>query len=235
VGSDAARSKGEGVDVAQHLRNRFRGDKPEFAGLRGVPGDDARDVDSLVNIPEIASHIGRVFTLGVKAAAVEELHLGILLGHPQDVRIEIAEGGGEHHGRTVQVDHVAHGLLHGGCLRNAGFFDTLDPVEFLNAGAPLRMRLVVAVVVLGPDVDETHRHLVGGEGVMGHQSDRGQGKETQRQQDFGEQALHGKEMGLENLGLGFRGLKAPAGLPIRRRSTARSRRRPRRPSVLPAR
>ena len=60
-----------------------------------MSGHDSRDVNRFIDVAKVAAHILRVLALGVKAAAMQELDFGILLGHFQDVRIEVAEGGRE--------------------------------------------------------------------------------------------------------------------------------------------
>ena len=62
----------EGVDVAQHLRDRFCGDKAELAGFAGgIAGDDAGDVLGLVDIAKIAAGVLRILVAPQPAAMLE--------------------------------------------------------------------------------------------------------------------------------------------------------------------
>src|SRR5258705_2605020 len=60
---DAPRAQGEGVDVAQHLRNGLRGDEADFLGLAGVARRDAVDVLALVDVAEVAAGVHRMLVL----------------------------------------------------------------------------------------------------------------------------------------------------------------------------
>ena len=71
-GIHAAGAEREGVDVAQHLRNRLGGDEAELLRLGHVAGDDARQVLALVDVAEVAADVGRVLAFLVQAAAVQE-------------------------------------------------------------------------------------------------------------------------------------------------------------------
>ena len=87
-------------------------------------------------------------------AAMAELHSLILGRHLQHIRVEIAEAGGEQQRRVVQLDHALHGLGDIVGLGNFLFFDDLDAGHFLQDGCRFCMRLVIAIVVLGADIDE---------------------------------------------------------------------------------
>src|SRR5207247_755994 len=73
------RAHGEGIDVAQYLRDRFGSDKTELTGFRHVAGDDAADMLGFVDVAEIAAGVLRVL-FAPQAAAVLETKLWILVG-----------------------------------------------------------------------------------------------------------------------------------------------------------
>jgi hypothetical protein len=143
----------EGVDVAQHLRDRFRRDEPELAAFGGVAGDDAGNILRLVDIAEIAAGVGRVF-LAPEAAAMLEAQFWKFLCHLDDVRVVIAERGREQQRRAVEVDHGLDGLLDRVGLGHLFFFDHLEAGQLLHRRRALRVGLVVTVVVARPDIDE---------------------------------------------------------------------------------
>ncbi len=93
----AARSQGEAVDVAEYLADRFGAHEPELVRLGRQTGHHARYVLSLVDVAKKAAHVFRVLAFDVKAAAVKKLHFRELLGHPQHMRVVIAEGRGKEH------------------------------------------------------------------------------------------------------------------------------------------
>jgi hypothetical protein len=78
-GVDRARAHGEGVDVAQHLRDRLGRDEADLAALAHVAGDHAVEVLRLVDVAEEAAGVLGVLALGPHAAAMGEAHvLGFL-------------------------------------------------------------------------------------------------------------------------------------------------------------
>ena len=154
----------EGVDVAQHLRDRLGGDEAELAGLGRIAGDDAGDVLRLVDIAEIAAGVLRVL-VGPQAAAMLEAQLRILVGHLDHVRIVVAERGREQQRRAVEIDHRLHGLFDRVGLRDLFFLDHLDAGHLLQRRGALRVGLVVAVVVARADIDEADRGVRGRRGT----------------------------------------------------------------------
>ena len=102
-----------------------------------------------------------------------ELDVGIFLRHRQHVRIEIAERGREQQRGAVEVDHRLHRLLDVDRLRHVLLFDDGDAFHLLQRRGALGMGLVVAVVVLRPDIDEADGEI-GGERRRKWQPARGQ-------------------------------------------------------------
>ena len=90
---------------------------------------------------------------------MEEGHLRVLGCHLQDVRVEVAEGGREEHLCAVQVDHALHGLLDVHGLGDLLLLEDLDAGQLRYARRALGVGLVVAIVILGADVDEAHDRL----------------------------------------------------------------------------
>ncbi len=113
-----------------------------------------------------------MLAFGVHTAAMQELHFRILLRDFEYVWVEITEGRRKHNLRSILVDHIAHRFLDRCGFWHARLFNPFNPVELLNAGTTLCMSLVVAVVVLWPDVDEAHHHFVGRSGNSGADGER---------------------------------------------------------------
>src|SRR6267142_1103739 len=180
---DRARAHGEGVDVPQYLWDRLGGDEAELLRLGGVAGDDAVQVLALVDVAEVAADVLRMLALGPETAAVGEADLGILLGHPEDVRIEVAERRREQERRAVLLDHRPHRLLHVGGVRDLLLLDHRDAGHLLEGGGRLGLRLVVAVVVAWADVDDAHDQLVGCERTAGgrERAERPRPREAQQE------------------------------------------------------
>ncbi len=153
VGIGGLRAQHEGVDVAEHLRDRLRGHEAELARLGGMACDDAGDVLRLVDITEIAADVLRVL-LGPQAARVLEPRLRIFVGELEHMRAEVAVGGREQECRAVEIDHGLHGLLDRIRLRHFLFLDHLDAGHLLERRGAGGVGLVVAVVVARPDIDE---------------------------------------------------------------------------------
>ena len=89
---DALRAEGEGVDVAQHLRDRLGGDEAELLALRGVPGDDTVQVLALVDVAEVARRVLRVLAFGPQPAAMGEIGLRHVAGPQRGEPKEILQG-----------------------------------------------------------------------------------------------------------------------------------------------
>ena len=150
----------EGVDVAQHLRDRLGGDEAELAGLGGVAGDDAGDVLRLVDIAEIAAGVLRVL-LRPQPAGMLEARLGKFVGELDHVRAEVAERGREQERGAVEIDHQLHGLLDRVGFRDLLLLDHLDAGHLLQRRGAGGVRLVVAVVVARADIDEADDGILG--------------------------------------------------------------------------
>ena len=159
---DALGPEGISVDVAEDLRDPLGRDEAELFRLAGVGGDHAREILRLVDEAEVAADVLRVLVGAPEAAAVEEHDVRILLGHLEDVRIEVAERGREDELRPVGVDHADHRLLDVDVLRYLLLLVDLDAGDLLDRGGAFGVGLVVAVVVLRADVDEAH-----GDGLAG--------------------------------------------------------------------
>ena len=96
---------------------------------------------------------------------MEEGDVRELLRLDEDVRIEVAERRRKEQLRPVEADHALHRLLDGVGLGDVLFLADLDAGELGDDERALVVRLVVAVVVLRPDVDEADRQrLVRGVG-----------------------------------------------------------------------
>ena len=106
---------------------------------------------------------GGVLAFLVEAPAVEKRHLRVLLGDLEDVGVEVAERRGKDDGGAVELDHALHRLLHVLGLRNVLLFADLNAGQGGDDRRPLRVGLVVAVVALRADVDESSRR----EGFLG--------------------------------------------------------------------
>src|SRR5262249_48800486 len=91
LGVDRLGTEGEGVDVAQDLRNRLGGDEAQLAALGREPGDDPGEILRLVDVTEVAAGVHRMLALGPQATAMAELDLLKLPGFLQHVRIEVTE------------------------------------------------------------------------------------------------------------------------------------------------
>jgi len=94
----------KGVDVAEHLGNGLAGDKTELLRARGMAGNDAAQVLTLVDETEVTADVGGVDFLIVKSAAMEESDLGIALRHDQHMGVEVAERRWKEHFRAIQLD-----------------------------------------------------------------------------------------------------------------------------------
>ena len=110
---------------------------------------------------------------------------GILGGHRQHVRVEVAERGGEDQRRAVLRDHAASMVFCTAAV--SGTFSsstTLTPGIFLSAAAACGLRLVVAVVVARADVDHAHgqRRLRAARCECAGQRQRGAGEGAAGQQ-----------------------------------------------------
>src|SRR5450830_1823670 len=70
-----ARAQQEGIDVAQHLRNRLGGHEADLAALAHVAGHHAIEVLAFVDVAEEAAHVLGVFAFGPQAATVREAHI----------------------------------------------------------------------------------------------------------------------------------------------------------------
>ena len=139
-------------------------------------GDDARHVLGLVDVAEVAADVGRMLALRVHPAAMKEGHILVLLRHLQDVRVEVTERSRENQLGAIEIDHALHGLLDGDGLRDHLLLANLDPRHFGQRGGALGVCLVVTVVGLGADVDETDRQRIGRSGGGRSREKRGQGK-----------------------------------------------------------
>jgi hypothetical protein len=137
---------------------------------------------------------------------VEEGDLWVLLRHREDVRVEVAEGRREEHGRAVEVDHALHGLLDVEGLGDLLFLQDLDAGGALDGFGALVVRLVVAVVVLGPDVEEAD-----GRSVRGDRTARP--SESDRAEEGGEQGQEEMSHVVRPLGGGRSGLVCLAPAP----------------------
>ena len=139
---------------------------PSFLLFDVMAGDDAGDILRLVDVAEVAAHVGGVLAFLIQAPAVQEgdvLELARLL---EDVGVEVAERGGKHHRRPVEVDHALHRLLNGHGLRDHLFLADLHARQLGQRRRALGVGLVVAVVGLRTDVDEAD-----GEGRRGRVGD----------------------------------------------------------------
>jgi hypothetical protein len=148
----------EGVDIAQHLRDRLGGDETELAGFSRVAGDDAGNILRLVDIAEVAAGVLRIL-VGPQPAAVFEMQLGKLGRHLDHMRIVISERGRKQQRGAVEVDHRLHGLFDGVGLRDFFFLDHLEAGHFLQRRSAGGVGLIVAVVVARADIDEADRGL----------------------------------------------------------------------------
>src|SRR6185503_19783594 len=72
LGVHRSRAQRVRIDVAQDLGNRLGGHEAQLAALRGGRGDDAGDVLRLVDVAEIAAHVGGVLALDVQAPTVQK-------------------------------------------------------------------------------------------------------------------------------------------------------------------
>ena len=94
--------------------------------------------------------------------------------HFQHVRVEIAEAGGEQQRRAVQLDHALHGLRDVVGLGNLFLLDDLDAGHLLQHRSRFGVRLVVAVIVLRPDIDEADDEFLGCSCLVYREPERGQ-------------------------------------------------------------
>src|SRR5580765_6644149 len=74
--------------------------KPSFFVLLVWPADSVQ-VLAFVDVAEVAADVLGMLALGPEAAAVREPDLRVLLGHAENVRIEVAERRREQQGRAV--------------------------------------------------------------------------------------------------------------------------------------
>ena len=131
--------------------------------MAGKTGDHTIEVLALVDVTKEAAGVGWVHTLGPQATAMGKVHIREALGHLDDVRVEVTEGGREDQRRAVLTDHRFHRLLHGHCLRHVFFFNHHHVRQRLDDGRGLGMRLVVAKIVAGADIDKAHhQRVIGG-------------------------------------------------------------------------
>src|SRR5215472_18581778 len=93
---------------------------------------------------------------------MRETDLRVLLSHPQDVGIEVAERGREQQRGAILLDHGGHRLLHVGRLRHLLLLDHDDAGHLLDRGGRLGLRLAVTVVVAWADIDDAYHEFVGG-------------------------------------------------------------------------
>uniref|UniRef100_A0A494G987 Uncharacterized protein n=1 Tax=Solanum lycopersicum TaxID=4081 RepID=A0A494G987_SOLLC len=167
----------DGVDVADHFRNRERGDIADLLGLGHLRCEEAADITTLVG----ARQVGAKILVLLVAGGVFEGHLGKLLGDFQR-RVHVAERGGEDQ-VVVVLGHVADHPLGVGALGHV-----LDVIggdlraEFLRQRlAPLFMLIRPAVVADRADVDETDLQRIGSAGAQADpQTDGGAQQFVQR-------------------------------------------------------
>jgi hypothetical protein len=133
---DRACAQREGVDVAQHLRDRLGGDEAELLALAHVAGDHAVEVLRLVDVAEEAAGVLGVLALGPQAAAVGEAHvLGVLGRHGQHVRVEVAERGREQQRGAVLRDHALMVFCTATVSGTFSSSTTLTPAIFFRTAA----------------------------------------------------------------------------------------------------
>ncbi|MNQ65447.1 hypothetical protein D3C85_799010 [compost metagenome] len=152
----------DGVDVADHFRDRERGDVADLFGLGHLRREEAADVAALIRARQVSAEVLVLLVAG----GVFEGHLGKLFGNFHR-RVHVAEGGGEDQVVFV-LGHVAdHPLgvgpfghvLHivGGDLRAEFFRELL---------ASLFMLIRPAVVADRADVNEADFQRVVGAGTQ---------------------------------------------------------------------
>ena len=172
VGVDGLRAQQEGVDAADHLRDRERGDVARDPALRHPRRDLADDVASLVEARRIRGHVvGPLVARGVL-----ELHVREVPGH-LDGRLHVAERGGEDDSGPL-ADEAGDRAFGVGAFGHVLDVDGLDPVaeRFLDREPPLIVLVGPAVVADRADVDESDHQLVGA----------GDGGDGERQRESGQ-------------------------------------------------
>ena len=148
-GFDRARAEREGVDVAQHLRDRLGGDEAELArSWWSWPATMPVRYWRLVDVAEVAADVLRVLALGPQAAAVEELHRrgtsrpsSACAGRSSRTRSGRASVAPS---RLIMLSIVFWTSTVSGTFSSS---TTFTPAIFFSDGRALGMGLVVAVVV----------------------------------------------------------------------------------------
>ncbi len=191
---DRAGAQREGVDVAQHLRDRLGGHEAQPLGPAHVAGDDAAEVLRLVDVAEEAAGVGGVPALGPQAAGVGEAYGVVPARDRQHVRVEVAEAGREQQARAVLRDHALHGPLHGHRFGDVLLLDDSDAGDGPELRGGLGVRLVVAEVVARADVDHADRDRRLGLGLgLGQGQRAGQGERGAAQCAGGEKPATGDQ------------------------------------------
>jgi hypothetical protein len=204
-GIDRARAQEEGIDVEQHLRDGLGCDKADLLALRGMAGRDAVQILPHADVAEVGAGIHRVLVLVPHAAAMAELHIRELGAHRQHMRVEIAKRGREDERGAIEIDHALHGLLHIDRLGDVLLLDDGHAFDGLEGRSTLGMGLVVAIVILGADVDEAD----GGGCRQCRPHEQAGGQEARRNTRSG---------GLQKLAAGKQGIHHLAGLLCVRRT-----------------
>ncbi len=105
-----------------------------------------------------------MFALLIQSTAVEELHVWIGSRQLQNMRVEVAKGGGKQNVRFVLLNHVSHYFLDFHRFRHTRLIDRGDSSNIFQPFLAQKVRLVIAIVVLGSNVDETQGEFFAGGG-----------------------------------------------------------------------
>lgn len=175
-GFGGAGAEGEGVDVAEDLGDGLGGDEP-LCRIRRHARRRCRATYGH-RCSQIGSYVGGMFAFGIEAAAMEELDLGSTVWlRGATPGVEVAERGGGRRCGAVQL--IMLRMVSGTAVVSGTLASSIPLTrELLNAGATFGVSLVVAVVILGTDRDQSHGDFVGGE-------QGGLGEEAQGQQNGG--------------------------------------------------
>ncbi len=161
-----------GVDVADHFRNREGRDVADLLGLGHLRREEAADVAAFIGTGQIGADVLRLLVTG----GVLEGDLGELLGDLQR-GVHVAEGGGEDK-VIVALGHVADNPLGIGTLRHVLDEAGLHLVAQLlfHVLATLLMLVGPAMVADRADIDEADLQRIGGRsggrGESGAEADR---------------------------------------------------------------
>ena len=149
LGVDALRAEREGIDVAQHFRNREGAHEAERAGFAHLASDHACQIGVLVEASVIDAHVVGGFVAG----GMLEFHIGEVFGDFEH-RLHVAKAGGENDLVALrgQIANHALGVCAFGHFFDEGGFHLVAKLGFNGFAAEI-MREGPACIANRADID----------------------------------------------------------------------------------